>query len=37
MRLSNETYMRCPVCGAEATGLDEINKVFGYKIIIRWE
>lgn len=33
MRLSNETYIRCPVCGAEATGLDDINRVFGYKMV----
>lgn len=33
MRLSDETYMCCPVCGAEANGLDDINKIFGYKIV----
>lgn len=33
MRLANETYMCCPACGTEATGLDDINKVFGYKIV----
>ena len=33
MRLSSETYIRCPVCGTEANGLDDINKVFGYKIV----
>ena len=33
MRVSNETYMSCTVCGAEATGLEDINKIFGYKIV----
>lgn len=33
MRITNETHMRCPKCGAEATGLDDINKLFGYKIV----
>ena len=33
MRVSNETYMSCTVCGAEATGLVDTNKIFGYKIV----
>lgn len=33
MKLSKETYMRCPVCGTEAAGLNDINRVFGYKIV----
>ena len=24
MRLSNETYMRCQVCGAEAASIDDV-------------
>lgn len=33
MKITNETYMKCPTCGTEARGLKDINKVFGYKII----
>lgn len=33
MRITNETYMVCPKCRIEARGLDEINKVFGYRIM----
>ena len=33
MRISNETYILCPKCGAEATGLDNIDRAFGYKIV----
>ena len=33
MKITNETYMKCPTCGAEARGLKDINKVFGYKIV----
>lgn len=25
MRLSNETYMRCPDCGTESTGIDDVT------------
>lgn len=33
MRITNETYMCCSECGVEASGLDDINQVFGYKIV----
>lgn len=33
MRITNEVYMCCSECKVEAYGLDEINKVFGYKIV----
>lgn len=33
MRVSNETYKICPKCEAEANGLDEIDRVFGYHIV----
>lgn len=33
MRITNETYMCCSACGVEASGLDDINQVFGYKIV----
>ena len=33
MKIVNDTYMNCQVCGAEASGIDDINKVFGYKIV----
>lgn len=33
MRLSNETHKTCPKCGVEANGFDEIDKVFGYKLV----
>lgn len=33
MRITNEVYTCCPSCGAEAHGLEDINKVFGYKIV----
>lgn len=33
MKIVNDTYMNCQMCGAEASGIDDINKVFGYKIV----
>jgi len=33
MKIVNETYMKCPECGVEASGIDDINKVFGFKIV----
>lgn len=33
MKITNEIFMKCPTCGVEARGLDDINKVFGYKMV----
>ena len=33
MKITNETYMICYKCGAEARGLEMIHKVFGYGIV----
>lgn len=33
MKIINKTRMCCSVCGVEASGLNEIQKVFGYKMV----
>jgi len=33
MRITNEAYKPCPRCGAGASGLEGINKVFGYILV----
>lgn len=33
MKITNETSKTCPHCGAGASGLEAINKVFGYILI----
>lgn len=33
MKIINEEYMKCRHCNTEASGLQDINKVFGYQII----
>ena len=33
MKLVNETYVKCSKCGVEASGLNDIQKVFGYRIV----
>ncbi|MBE5895491.1 MAG: hypothetical protein E7285_07470 [Lachnospiraceae bacterium] len=33
MKITNEIFMHCPSCGRESAGLEEINRVFGYKIV----
>lgn len=33
MKITNELNMCCPVCGVEASGINDIHKVFGYKMV----
>ena len=33
MRFSEETHITCPTCGVEASGLDGIDKIFGYILV----
>lgn len=33
MRITNEVYMCCSECRAEANGFEDINKVFGYMLV----
>ena len=30
MKLIEETYRKCPICGVEARGIVDLNRVFGY-------
>lgn len=33
MKILNETHMSCPKCGVEASGLNDIHKIFGYRMV----
>lgn len=33
MKITNEIHIKCPTCGKEASGVDDINKAFGYQIV----